>query len=114
VWYINAATDEQKIYETIELIYNEMKTLRTTHSPKQHELSRAKQQLKSATIIELESMAARMNNLIKQHCQVGEYESTTDIIAKIDAVTLDDVMNIYEQYFTDDAWYQTLLIPEQD
>ena len=70
-WYIYAATDVKKYEKTIDLVYNEMRKILLDKMPSKKELQRAKEQLKTATIIEFESMSSRMQNLLKYTVSIG-------------------------------------------
>lgn len=109
---IYAATEENKDAKTIDLVFEEMKKFISTHKPKKNELTRAKEQLKTATIIELESMSSRMQNLLKQTISIGKMESIPEIISNIENIKFDDIMNIVEEYFSSDNWNICKLLPE--
>jgi predicted Zn-dependent peptidase len=76
-----------------------MKKIINKNEPSNKQLHRAKEQLKSSTIIELESMSSRMDNLFRLELLGNQKEDITDIISKIDNVDMDDVMEIFEMYF---------------
>ncbi len=110
-WYIYAATDAKKYKRTIDLIYKEMQKL-MLKMPTKKELNRAKEQLKTATIIEQESLSSRMQNLLKNEIVFGKYEQTVDIIQKIDQVTLDDIHTLSNKYFCENNWAIASIIPD--
>ncbi|MDR0926643.1 MAG: insulinase family protein [Ignavibacteria bacterium] len=113
-WSIYVATDEKKVGQTIELILKEMEKFRETKKPTMREIERAKEQLKTATIIELESMSSRMQNLIKQEVSIGKYETIPEIIASIDSITLEDVSALATTYFNPTLWCRCLLLPDSE
>ncbi len=110
-WYIYAATGEKEYDRAVELIYNELNKLRDK-LPSKKELQRAKEQLKTATIIELESMSSRMQDLLKNEINEGNFQDILDVIGKIEAVELDDLSNISKEYFTNDNWSIASILPE--
>ncbi len=110
-WYIYAATDPQKYDKTIDLIYKEMEKLKLK-SPTKKELNRAKEQLKTATIIEYESLSSRMQSLLKYEVSIGKYEEMDNIIEKIDQVSLDDIDALVHKYFSKNNWVISSIIPE--
>ena len=109
---IYAATEENKDAKTIDLVFEEMKKFISNNKPKKNELKRAKEQLKTATIIELESMSSRMQNLLKQTISIGKFESIPEIITNIENISLDDIIHIIEEYFNPNNWNICKLLPE--
>lgn len=55
------------------------------------ELNRSKEQLKGSLILSLESTSSRMNRIGKNELMLGRHDSLDEMLAKIDAVTLDDI-----------------------
>ncbi|MPM95572.1 putative zinc protease [bioreactor metagenome] len=109
--YIYAATEKNKDQKAIELIFEEMNKFITSKKPTEKELKRAKEQLKTATIIELESMSSRMQNLIKQEISLNKMETISEIIDNIEKVSLEDIEEISKEYFTTNDWSICTLIP---
>ena len=111
--YIYAATEENKNQKTIDLVFEEMNKFAFTKKPTPKELNRAKEQLKTATIIELESMSSRMQNLLKQEVCVCKTETIPEIISNIEKISLADVAEISQQYFVPANWKICSLLPSQ-
>lgn len=63
------------------------------------ELNRAKEQMKGSMLLSLESMATRMSRLAKAELYDEELLSPEEIVAKIDAVTGEDVQRLAERLF---------------
>ncbi|MCG7407442.1 insulinase family protein [Paenibacillus sp. ACRRX] len=61
------------------------------------ELMKGKEQLKGSLILSLESTGSRMNRLGKNELMVGRHYTLDEIIARIEAVTMDDVDHIIKQ-----------------
>jgi predicted Zn-dependent peptidase len=110
---IYAATDKKNIERITELIYKEMRMISGPNGPKLKELNRAKEQLKAATMIEMESMSSRMQNIIKQELGLGYNEDIHSIIKNIENVRIDDVIEMYEKYFNKNIWYKCVLVPRR-
>ena len=108
---IYAATDKNNLEKTIDLIYKQMNLLNNSKKPTKNEINRAKEQLKTATIIELESMAARANNIIKHELCIGYNEDIETIIKNIEKITIDDIVEINVKYFSADNWCKCVLEP---
>ncbi|MDX1932035.1 MAG: pitrilysin family protein [Capsulimonadales bacterium] len=66
------------------------------------ELIRAKNQFRGSIIMSLESMSSRMNRIGKSQVYFDRVVPLTEVIAKIDAVTLDDIRRISEVIFPSD------------
>jgi predicted Zn-dependent peptidase len=77
------------------------------------EINRAKEQLKSSLIMDLESMSARMQSLAKNELLIGDHESVKDIIERIDAITLVSVKDTAAKYFGDGRWSKAHIYPEK-
>lgn len=109
---IYAATDKKNIEKTTDLLYQQMTLLNNSKKPTEKELKRAKEQLKTATIIEMESMASKIHNIIKYELYFGYRADINNIIDDIENITLDDIVDINARYLTPDNWYKCILIPE--
>jgi predicted Zn-dependent peptidase len=66
----------------------------------QDELDRGKGQLRGGMVLGLEDSGARMSRLGKAELVYDELLSIDEVIARVDAVTLDDVREIASQLFT--------------
>lgn len=109
--YHYIATDKSKIDKAEESIYKELIELKN-NKVKKTEFSRAKEQLKTAKILEFESVSARMQNLIKNQNVSGEIETLNDIISKIDCITIDDVVRVIENNYNENGLSKILLLPK--
>ncbi|WP_059045258.1 M16 family metallopeptidase [Paenibacillus rubinfantis] len=64
------------------------------------ELSKGKEQLKGSLILSLESTGSRMNRLGKNELMLGRHYSLDEMIARIEAVTMDDVNQVLKGMFS--------------
>ncbi|RRJ65407.1 insulinase family protein [Paenibacillus oralis] len=64
------------------------------------ELSKGKEQLKGSLILSLESTGSRMNRLGKNELMLGRHYTLDEMIARIEAVTMDDVNNVLGRMFS--------------
>jgi len=95
VWGVYAGVSRKKVREVIELILQEIYSLKDTlHDA---ELQRAKNQLKGNIILGLESTGSRMNNIARQEIYHGKYFSPKEIMHEIDAITLDQTRELCEK-----------------
>lgn len=109
---IYAAT-QVNMEQCLNLINEEMQKFITTNPPTALELNRAKEQLKSATIIELESMSSRMQNLLKQEVYFEKYESPLSTSQKIDAFKIEEVIEVANKYFNVLNWHKCALLQKK-
>lgn len=63
------------------------------------ELSKGKEQLKGGLILGLESTGSQMNRLGKNELMLGKHYTLDDMIARIEAVSMDDVDYVIRQMF---------------
>ena len=65
----------------------------------EEELRRAKDHLKGAMLLSLESSGARMSNLARHHIYFNRFYSMDDLIAGLEAVTREDLRAIARELF---------------
>lgn len=107
---IYAGTESASVKKTETLIRGELRKLAEQRIPSR-ELQRAKEQLKSSTIMSLESMSARMQSLAKAELEEGIYEDIATTIAAIDAVSADDLNTVAQHYAHPEDWTSVLILP---
>ncbi|MEC0135993.1 pitrilysin family protein [Paenibacillus macerans] len=64
------------------------------------ELGKGKEQLKGSLILSLESTGSRMNRLGKNELMLGRHYTLDEMIARIEAVTMDDVNDVLGRMFS--------------
>ena len=69
----------------------------------EEELHRAKDQLKGSLMLSLESSTARMSNLARQEMYFDHFDDLDELIAKIEAVTAEDVQSLANEFFKTDS-----------
>ena len=82
-------TDNSHVQRCIDLVWKELKSLRTQGITKQ-ELARTKAQLKGSMMLGMENIPNRMIRLGSSELYFGELIALDTIIKKIDAVTRED------------------------
>lgn len=110
-FYLYIATDAKKTERTEKLLFEEMRKIKEP-GIKKTEFLRAKEQLKSSMIMELESMSSRMQSLCKGELLSEAYESIDETLAMIDSVTFNQITSLSDQYLNPDKWFKALLLPE--
>jgi predicted Zn-dependent peptidase len=92
VWGVYAGVSRKKVRDVLELILEEMNSLKDTLN--EAELQRAKNQLKGNIILGLESTSSRMNNIARQEIYYGRYYSPKEMMNKVDSVTLNQIKDL--------------------
>lgn len=110
--YLYIATDKSNLKKSEDALYSELRKLHSSKITKV-ELQRAKEQIKTARILEFESMSTRMQSLIKNEMMLGRYESIEEITQMIDAVSIDDLYRIAREYYNDKDWCKIQLNPTE-
>jgi predicted Zn-dependent peptidase len=77
------------------------------------ELERTKQQLKSSTLLALESTAARMNRVGRSVITGAELLTPEEISARIEAVTPEDVTRLANKHLNTDEMYLSAVGPKE-
>lgn len=77
----------------IEIVLAEIERVRR-HGLAPAELHRAKEQMKGQLVLSLESVSNRMSRLGRSEITLGRVLSPDEVIAKIDAVTLEDTVRV--------------------
>jgi len=105
---VYAGTSAGKALECIDLIMTEFRKLKQEPLPDE-ELTRAKDQLKGNILMGLESSNSRMANLARQEIYFGQFFSSDEIIARIDAVEGQQVQEMAQRLFDPERIAVTLL-----
>jgi predicted Zn-dependent peptidase len=105
---IYAGTSAGKALECIELIMAEFTKLKQ-EPLSDEELTRAKDQLKGNILMGLESSNSRMANLARQEIYFGQFFSSDEIIARVEAVEAAQVQRMAQQLFDPERIAVTLL-----
>lgn len=113
VFYIYAACDKAKLKRTEKLIFEE--TDKFLNSPlKDSELNRAKIQLKSSMVIEMESLSARMQLLSKSLLMKTDFEDIRQNAEMIDSITSLDIKEAIAKYIGNDKFSKVRLISKNE
>ncbi|MFZ0392967.1 MAG: pitrilysin family protein [Terracidiphilus sp.] len=95
---VYAGTSVGKALECIDLILVEFRKLRDALLPDE-ELTRAKDQLKGNILMGLESSNSRMANLARQEIYFGQFFTADEIIARVEAVSAEQVQQMAQRLF---------------
>jgi predicted Zn-dependent peptidase len=75
----------------------------------EEELRRSKAQLKGSLMLSLESSTSRMSNLARQEMYFDRFYDLDELIERIEAVTVEDLTSLANEYFKTDAVAVTAL-----
>jgi predicted Zn-dependent peptidase len=93
-----AATTPQNTPELMEVASNVLLSMADGVSGS--EINRARAQIKSALVMNLESASSRADQIARQFLAYGEIPEMSALIERIEAVTPDDVKNLASEIFT--------------
>jgi predicted Zn-dependent peptidase len=107
---IYAGTLPEKAEKALGMINKEIRKI--TRTPvSQRELNRTKDQLKGNLKLGLESPSSRMHRLAKMELFMQKWVEIDEIIAKIDAVTSEDIVAVANRLFVEQDTCVTVLNP---
>jgi predicted Zn-dependent peptidase len=95
---VYAGTSLENIQKLIGSVLSEFRRLCDEPLPAD-ELRRAKDHLKGATLLSLESTGQRMSSLARYHIYFNRYFSPQELIALLEEVTADDVQRLAREFF---------------
>jgi len=104
---VYAGTSRQSATKVVESIVKEFRDIKQPVSA--DELRRAKDQLKGSLMLSLESSSARMSNLARQEMYFDRFLGLDEIIERIEAVTVDDLLEMSKEFFKTEAIAVTVL-----
>jgi predicted Zn-dependent peptidase len=105
---IYAGTSRASAGKVVESIVSEFRKLKT-EMVSADELRRSKDQLKGSLMLSLESSNARMSNLARQEMYFDHFYGLDELIAKIEAVTAEELLELANQFFETDNIAVTVL-----
>jgi predicted Zn-dependent peptidase len=105
---VYAGTSKASATKVVESVVSEFRKLKNEIvSPE--ELRRAKDQLKGSLMLSLESSTARMSNLARQEMYFDHFYGLDELIAKIEAVTAEELQELANAFFQTDNIAVTIL-----
>ncbi len=105
---VYAGTSSESATRVVEFILQEFRDLKANQVPVE-ELRRAKDHLKGSLMLSLESTTSRMSNLARQEMYFGKHFSLDEIVAKIERVTADEVLEVAKDFFRSEQMAVTVL-----
>lgn len=108
-----AGVDPKNVIETIELILKEMRKLKRRRVDIT-ELHNAKEYTKGGLLLASESVDNQMVRLAQNEIHFGRYVPLHEVVDKIEAVTVDDILDLGESLFQTNQLALTMLGPVND
>lgn len=112
IFSVYAGTGFENYEQVVGLIKTEIQKLKE-ESVSQAELTRAQEQLKGNLLLSLESTCNRMSRIAKTELFQDELLTPEEIVAKIEAVTGDDLQRVARHLFRDDQFVLAAIGPFQ-
>lgn len=98
---IHAASGEEDLGELMPVLLGEL--TRAGEAIHEDEVARARAQIRSSLMMAMESPAARAGQIARQMMVYGHCLEPTEIVARIDAVTAEDIRRVAAETFTGHA-----------
>jgi predicted Zn-dependent peptidase len=95
---IYAGTSRENAPKVVQSVMGEFRTLKS-EPVSDEEIRRAKDQLKGSLMLSLESSTARMSNLARQELYFDRFYTMDEIIARVEEVTKESLMQLAQRYF---------------
>jgi predicted Zn-dependent peptidase len=108
--YVGSTTGN--VEEAVKVIAEQLRKIQE-ETVSEEELYRTKQQLKSSTLLALESTAARMNRIGRSVITGAELLTPEKIAARIEAVTADDIRRLAREHLKLDRMYLSAIGPKE-
>ena len=105
---VYAGTSLASAAKVVQSVVSEFRKMKADAVPDE-ELRRAKAQLKGSLMLSLESSTSRMSNLARQEMYFDRFYDLDELIAKIEAVTVEDVQMLANEFFKTESVAVTAL-----
>jgi predicted Zn-dependent peptidase len=105
---VYAGTSRESAPKVVRSIVSEFRQLKD-NPVSEEELKRAKDQLKGSLMLSLESSTARMSNLARQEMYYDRFFGMDEIIQRIQAVTVEDLLQSANEFFQPELIAVTVL-----
>ena len=95
---VYAGTSLASASKVVQSVVSEFRRLKSEPVPEE-ELRRSKAQLKGSLMLSLESSTSRMSNLARQEMYFDRFYDLDELIARIEAVTAEDLTSLANEFF---------------
>jgi predicted Zn-dependent peptidase len=110
---VNAGVDPEQCESALEAILAEVDKLRQ-HPVPESELRKVKEYVKGRTVLSLEDSASVAQWYASQELLTDELLTPDEVLARIEAVTVEDVLRVAQRVFTADWLNLAYIGPRQD
>ena len=110
LWGLYAGTAPSNAEEVLKLLHAELDRL-VDEGVSEHELKRAKGRSRGSLVLSLEDPGSRMSRLGRSELVHGEILSVEELLARVEAVSLEDVSRIARQLLREDNRFLTVVGP---
>src|SRR5947207_314095 len=105
---VYAGTSLASASKVVQSVVSEFRKLKNEPVPEE-ELRRSKAQLKGSLMLSLESSTSRMSNLARQEMYFDRFYDLDELIARIEAVTAEDLTKLANEFFKTESVAVTAL-----
>ncbi|MFZ0037884.1 MAG: pitrilysin family protein [Candidatus Acidiferrales bacterium] len=110
---VYSATAADKTSGLIQSVLAEFRSLKE-QLVSEEELRRAKDHLKGALLLSLESTGSRMGHIARHYLYFGRFFSIDEMISQLESVTREDIQNVAQEFFRPGRIAATVLGPIDD
>jgi predicted Zn-dependent peptidase len=110
---VYSGTGTDKAAQLIQSVLAEFRNLKES-LVSEEELRRAKDHLKGALLLSMESTGSRMSNIARHHLYFGRFFTVDEMIARLEAVTREDLRDVAQEFFRPGRIAATVLGPIGD
>ena len=110
---IYAGTTPQNAETVMDIVFSEVDAI-LTKGLTDSEFERAKGHIKGSLVLSSEDPGSRMNRLGRQQLTTGEIHSIDEMIAKFDALQIDDVARVAQSVLGSGGWQVTVVGPFEE
>ncbi len=110
---VYAGTTPQNAATVMDIVREEMASI-VSDGITEAELERAKGHLRGSLVLAAEDPGSRMNRLGKQQLTTGEIISVDELIAKFNAIGMDDVRRVIDTVLGSDSYQTTVIGPFEE
>jgi predicted Zn-dependent peptidase len=108
---VYAGCAAETVGEVIDLVVDEMRLIKR-EPISGAELRRSKDHLKGSLMLSLESTSSRMTHLARQDIYFDRHDTLDETLARIEAVTIEDVQRVAARLFSNGSLGVTVLGPD--
>ncbi len=97
--------------EIVDVVRGEIERIRR-HGLTERDLSEIKEQMKGNLLLSLEGTNSRMNKLATDEIYFGRFVPIEEVVANVDAMTLEDIERVLERHIRPESFCMTTLGPK--